>query len=232
MKTSPQPHSEPDSTHADSRASAAPSSAWRSARSRIFSKGGSVGTQKKSSVSRCAAPSRAASARPSVVVPGARGADQVHARHAQNRQDSPASRWICAAGVRNRSIGAPGRREFGAKVPYVSCSSSSRFVIVRKPVTPFQRARAPALIVKYDGSVGLHVFLVAAQPLRPDPRAGDPEREPGCQVMVHAEVEAVTRDERDGRCPRARRCVHGGAAQPAVILGEASRTSSRKMASV
>ena len=50
-------------------------------------------------------------------------------------------------------MGAPGRRTLGANVPYVSCSSFVRLLIVRNPVSPFQRARAPALSVTYGLSV-------------------------------------------------------------------------------
>src|SRR6185295_5249223 len=44
---------------------------------------------------------------------------------------------------------------------------------------------------------GLDVLLVAAQALRSHPGSRGPERQPRQQVMVHAEVEALARNERD-----------------------------------
>src|SRR5262245_23558384 len=69
MKTSPQPQSEPDSTQRPARSSALASSAMRSSRGRISRNFGCVGSQKKSSVSRCVFPRRSATAAASVVVP-------------------------------------------------------------------------------------------------------------------------------------------------------------------
>src|SRR6185295_14032585 len=69
MNTSPQPQSEPDSTQPPGWSSALLSSATRSSSGRTVWNFGVVGSQKKSSVSRCACPTRSASAAASVVVP-------------------------------------------------------------------------------------------------------------------------------------------------------------------
>jgi hypothetical protein len=69
MTSSSQRSNEPDRTQRSTPAIAAVNSAQRSGGSILWTKGGSLGAQAKSSASRCLTPSASATAAPSVVVP-------------------------------------------------------------------------------------------------------------------------------------------------------------------